>query len=101
MVAVEEWLNLKGRPFPASAKPVERWLPPDKGWFKVNSDAAFLPVDCNGGGGVVIRDHYSGFIAGASHFCTFVADAEGAELLACRRGITLARELQVSCAGNE
>jgi ribonuclease HI len=45
---------------------------------------------------VVIRDHHGSFIAGACHFFTHVADAERAELLACRRGLMLAKEIQAS-----
>jgi ribonuclease HI len=44
---------------------------------------------------VVVRDHHGGFLAGACHFFTNVADAEGAELHACRQGLLLARRLQV------
>jgi hypothetical protein len=40
-------------------------------------------------------DHHGGFLAGACHFFTNVADAEGAELHACRQGLLLARRLQV------
>jgi ribonuclease HI len=45
---------------------------------------------------VVVRDHHGGFLAGACHFFTHVADAEAAELLGCRSGLLLARELQVT-----
>jgi ribonuclease HI len=41
-------------------------------------------------------DHHGGFLAGACHFFTNVADAEGAELHACRQGLLLARRLQVA-----
>jgi ribonuclease HI len=44
---------------------------------------------------VVLRDHHGSFIAGACHFFDCVADAETAELLACKRGLLLAKTLQV------
>jgi hypothetical protein len=91
----EEWRNLRS---PAShvATPAERWLPPVQDWVKVNTDGAFRQGECNGGAGVVIRDHHGDFLGGACHFFPHVADAEGAELLACRRGLILAKELQVA-----
>jgi hypothetical protein len=44
---------------------------------------------------VVLRDHHGSFIAGACHFFDCVADAEIAKLLACKRGLLLAKTLQV------
>jgi ribonuclease HI len=75
---------------------VEKWVVPDHGWCKVNSDGAFRKEDHCGGGGVVIRGHHGDFIAGASHFFPHTADPECAELLACRQGLLLAREARVA-----
>ena len=72
---------------------MEHWRPPEIGCIKVNADGAFSSVDGCGGGGVVLRDHHGSFVAGACHFFPFVADPEQAELLACRQGVVLAREL--------
>uniref|UniRef100_A0ACD5Z754 Uncharacterized protein n=1 Tax=Avena sativa TaxID=4498 RepID=A0ACD5Z754_AVESA len=92
--AIEEWHNLQplGQ---AATMPVEHWTVPDTGWCKVNADGAFRKEDFNGGGGVVLRDHHGGFLAGACRFFPYVADLEGAELLACRESLLLARECQV------
>ena len=62
----------------------------------MNADAAFRMVDGSGGGGVVMRDHHGGFVAGASYFPPYVADGEGAELMACRRAVKLPHELRLS-----
>jgi ribonuclease HI len=74
----------------------EKWVVPGQGWCKVNSDGAFRKEDHCGGGGVVIRDHHGDFIAGACHFFPHTADRECAELLACRQGLLLAREVRVA-----
>jgi ribonuclease HI len=61
----------------------------------VNTDGAFRKEVFNGGGGVVMRDHHGGFIAGACRFFPNVVDPECAELLACREGLLLAKEKQM------
>jgi hypothetical protein len=93
--AVEEWRSLRNPVAAVTGKPTEHWLPPAEGWLKVNTDGAFKTADSNGGGGVVIRDHHGDFLCGESHFFPHVADAEGAELMACRRGLLLAEKAQV------
>jgi ribonuclease HI len=92
---IEELCNLNAA---SSTSPisVEKWVAPDHGWCKVNTDGAFRKEDHCGGGGVVIRDHHGSFIAGASRFFPHTADPESAELLACRQGLVLAREAQVA-----
>jgi ribonuclease HI len=93
--AVEEWASLQMKTPTSNIRSTEHWLCPELGWVKVNVDGAFRTADSSGGSGVVLRDHHGVFICGASHFFSHVADAEGAELLACRRGVLLARESQV------
>jgi ribonuclease HI len=93
--AVEEWNGIHGKSLKPSTKVVEHWLRPEAQWHKINSDGAFNQSEGNGGGGVVLRDHHGDFQAGASHFFTHVVDAEGAELLACRKGLILAKDHQV------
>jgi hypothetical protein len=41
-------------------------------------------MEGNGGSGVVLRNHHGDFVSGETHFFSHVADAEAAELLACR-----------------
>jgi ribonuclease HI len=94
-VAVEEWQAINGVSKTPSCKTEERWLCPDESWVKVNVDGAFRAAEGFGGGGVIIRDHHGGFVSGANHFFPHVSDAEGAELLACRRGLVLAQASQV------
>jgi ribonuclease HI len=96
IAAVEEWHSLRARPANTATKPIMRWQAPSDGWCKVNTDGAYKNAEGNAGGGVVVRDHHGGFLAGACHFFTNVADAEGAELHACRQGLLLARRLQVA-----
>jgi ribonuclease HI len=71
---------------------VERWQRPEDGFLKVNVDGTFRHAEYNGGGGVVVRNCHGEFCAGASRFFPQVADAEGAELLACRLGLVLAKD---------
>jgi ribonuclease HI len=63
------------------------------GWTKINADGAFNRDSGHGGGGVVLRDHHGVFLAGACRFPPYVIDPEQAELLACRRGLEVAKEL--------
>jgi ribonuclease HI len=42
----------------------------------------------------VICDHNGSFLSGACHFSPHVAGAEGAELMACKQGLLLARDDQ-------
>jgi ribonuclease HI len=96
IAAVEEWQIVHQKaPVAAVAKPMEHWLPPDVGWSKINADGSYQEAEGHGGGGVVIRDHHGSFVSGACHFFSHLIDAEGAELLACRRGLMLARECGV------
>jgi hypothetical protein len=69
----------------------EQWLRLDDDWIKVNVDRAFRISDGSRGGGVFLRDHHGDFVRSKPIF-SHVADEEGAELLACRRGFILARE---------
>ena len=95
LAGVDEWLNTHKSASLVPTRAPERWLPPEQNWCKVNVDGAFRPSENIGGGGVVLRDHHGCFVAGACHFFSHTVDAEGAELLACRRGLLLASEVQV------
>ena len=65
---LEEWRNVQSARSESPPKPRERWLPPAQGWTKVNVDGAMAKDLNKGGGGVVVRDHGSRFLAGASRF---------------------------------
>jgi hypothetical protein len=102
----EEWRTLKTPAAVPGNQVEEHWLPPKPGWHKVNSDGAFSKKDNHGGGGVIVRDHHGAHIACACHFFPHVDDPEGAELLAARRAVLLAKkvgasrlELETDCAG--
>jgi ribonuclease HI len=92
IAGVEEWMSIHERKVNAGSKVVEHWLSPDVGWHKINVDGAFQNAEKCGGGGVVIRDCHGGFVVGAHHFFPHTADAEGAELMACRAGLQLANQ---------
>jgi ribonuclease HI len=96
VAAIEEWNNIQNPPQPKVATPVEHWQKPGEGWCKANADGAYRLPEGVGGAGVIIRDHHGSFLAGAGHFLPQVLDAEGAELLACRRAVMLAKEVQVN-----
>lgn len=74
---------------------VQRWQPPDEGWTKVNSDGAVSKYGEKGGGGIVVRDHNGAFLAGVCHHYPHISDPEAVEVLACKRAIQVARELNV------
>ena len=73
----------------------DTWSKPDDGWVKVNSDGALAKHQGSGGGGAVLRNNHGEFIVGACHFFPLAADAETVELLACRRAVILAQELNI------
>jgi hypothetical protein len=82
---LEEW-HIVQVPKPSKVPvPKERWLPPEIGWIKVNTDGAWNKDSEKGGGGVVVRDHDGRFLAGACHFFPSLPDPEAAELQACKR----------------
>jgi hypothetical protein len=93
MFLAEEWAATKSVAGPKAARQRVTWSPPAAGWLKANADGA-KPIDAQaGGGGVVIRDHHGGFVAGAGHFFPLASDAEHVELLACRRAALLGIEV--------
>nr|XP_040251750.1 uncharacterized protein LOC120968821 [Aegilops tauschii subsp. strangulata] len=77
----------------AAPTPRQRWQPPDDGWLKINSDGATSRHGDKGGGGAVLRDHHGAFRAGLCHHFPNIADPEATEILACRRALELAREI--------
>jgi ribonuclease HI len=96
MFLADEWAAINQPRVTTNPTLPGKWSKPAPGWHKANTDGAMLLSGDHGGGGVVLRDHHGGFVAGACHFFPSVCDAENAELLACRRGVLLARELGVA-----
>lgn len=90
---VEEWLEIHTKPPTEKSQVRERWSPPAESWLKFNTDGSFLAPEGCGGGGVIVRDHTGRFIAGACHFFPAAVAPEGAEALACKRGLQLAKEI--------
>jgi hypothetical protein len=66
--AVKEWNNVHSKDPTVRFRELVHWQAPALGWCKVNTDGAFRHGEFEGGGGVIIRDHHGGFLAGASHF---------------------------------
>jgi ribonuclease HI len=90
---VDEWLEIHAKPPAEKSQVRERWSPPAETWLKFNTNGSFsAPTGC-GGGGVVVRDHTGRFIAGKCLFFPAAVDPEGAEALACKRALQLAKEL--------
>ena len=90
-----EWKEIHSKTLVIKSSVVEQWQRPEDGFLKVNVDGAFRHAESNGGGGAVVRNCHGEFCAGASHFFPHVTDVEGAELLACRLGLELAKECGV------
>lgn len=90
----EEWQSIKeSNTRPRVQRSMDPWTKPEEGWTKVNTDGALAKHGGSGGGGAVLRNHHGSFVAGACHFFPVAADPELVELLACRRGILLAHEI--------
>ncbi|KAK1698375.1 hypothetical protein QYE76_015072 [Lolium multiflorum] len=71
------------------------WRPPEAAWHKVNADGAWTVEGNSGGGGVIVRDHNGRALACACYFFPSAKDPEAAELLACRRALMLAKDMNV------
>ncbi|XP_020148084.3 uncharacterized protein [Aegilops tauschii subsp. strangulata] len=67
--------------------------PPDDDWLKVNSDGAVSKGGDKGGAGAVIRDHDGAFRDGLCHFIRGTADPQSMEILACKRALQVAQEI--------
>jgi hypothetical protein len=65
-----------------------KWVPPDLGWVKLNTDNSSLGNSGQAGGGGVIRDHASNWIRGFTRRIG-VATSLAAELWALRDGLSL------------
>lgn len=72
----------------------QKWKPPEEGWLKLNSDGAVALSGSKGGAGAVIRDENGAFRAGLCHLFRGMVDPEVLEILACKRGLVLAQEIQ-------
>ena len=66
--------------------------------MNINSDGAVSKHGDNGGGGAVFRDHNAAFLARVSHFFPSIVDPEFVEVLACRRALQVAIDLQIQLA---
>ena len=93
---VKEWRELYVKP-DSQTKPtiIQRWHAPDDGWVKANADGATSRHGGKGGGGVVLRDNNGGFLASACHFFPTAADPVVAEIMACKRALLVAIEINV------
>ena len=75
----------------ATAHP--RWLPPEAGWIKINTNGATDMGLIHGGAGFIARDHHGALVrAGGSRY-DGVTDSLSIELLACRDAIQMARDM--------
>ena len=74
----------------------EKWRPPEEGWLKINSDGAVHRGGDKGGAGAVIRDHGGAFRAGLCHVYQGIVEPEALEILACKRGLEVAREINAT-----
>jgi ribonuclease HI len=65
------------------------WQPPEEGWIKLNTDAAFCKKDSTGGAGAVARDHKGTVVLAACSPIQKCHSAEQAEAIAALRGLKL------------
>jgi hypothetical protein len=95
MFLLEEWRAVTGSVKTPGVKEKVRWRPPEAAWHKLNIDGAWMAEGNTGGGGVNVRDHNGRALACASYFFPSAMDPEAAELLACRRALMLAKDMNV------
>lgn len=65
----------------------QTWLPPPKGWYKVNVDAAIWSSNQTTGLGVVIRDARDKVVAAAIQNTSYKRDVDCMEAEAVKFGI--------------
>ena len=94
---MREWREIHPRKTgaPVRLEP-QCWEPPDEGWVKVNSDGAVSKCGVKGGGGAVLRDHNGAFLAATCHYYPNIVDPEAIEVLACRRALQLAADINAT-----
>jgi hypothetical protein len=68
MFLADEWAAINQPRVTTNPTLPGKWSKPAPGWHKANTDGAMLLSGDHGGGGVVLRDHHGGFVAGACHF---------------------------------
>lgn len=73
-----------------NARRCRPWVRPSAGHVKINVDAAFFQDSGRAGVGVIARDDEGGVILSSGQVLFNCADAEEAEVLACREGVALA-----------
>ncbi|KAE8768015.1 WD repeat domain phosphoinositide-interacting protein 3 [Hordeum vulgare] len=78
---------------PSRASSAVKVVPPEEGWLKVNSDHAVSKIGDKGGAGAVIRNHEGAFRAGLCYLFRGVVDPESVEILACKRDLQVAWEI--------
>uniref|UniRef100_A0A8I6X049 RNase H type-1 domain-containing protein n=1 Tax=Hordeum vulgare subsp. vulgare TaxID=112509 RepID=A0A8I6X049_HORVV len=94
---MQEWANTHPPKTRAPAgRAMQRWVVPDEGWVKLNSDGAISKARGKArGGGDVLRDNNDAFLAGARHLLPSIVDPEATEILACKRALQVALETNV------
>jgi ribonuclease HI len=72
---------------------VPRWVPPDPGWIKANTDASFHADRNNGATTCVFRDHHGMFLSARVSWYDWGFDACMMEVLACTDALSTARKI--------
>ena len=91
-----EWNNVHQlKPRPERTDLPQKWEAPVDGWVKINSDGAVHKGGSKVGGGAVLRDHNGAFLAGVCHHFPHIVEPEAAEILACKRALQVAEEINV------
>ncbi|XP_073361303.1 uncharacterized protein [Aegilops tauschii subsp. strangulata] len=91
-----EWQAIHGKKSKLdNPAPREKWCPPEDEWVKANVDGAMSKVGDRGGVGIVLRNQEGAFLGGACHAFRQCKEPAMVELLACRRAVQLAQNLNV------
>jgi len=72
---------------------VPRWVKPEAGWLKCNTDGAFYDQQWKGAMGAVLRDENGLFVRACARWYDHCLDAHTAEALACHDGLKIARNI--------
>ena len=72
------------------------WLPPPDGMIKINVDAAISKNECTASVAAIARDASGCFLGASALISKGITDPEVMEAVACREGLSLALDLQIT-----
>ena len=71
---------------------LRHWIAPERGQFKVNTDAAVARTSCIGTVGAICRDNHGDFIAASALIIPNITEPETLEAMACVEALALGED---------